>query len=406
VPQINITETTPEATTAEFDETQGVVVILPYESTNVDDTNHIEITTIKATKYDANAIKTPDGCAELESFSAFSIATKKYMIEQLANTYGYNVYVVSLIVKTDTEVTDITSTLFKALEDKNLYSINYILCDNYFTQLLSIAQNRSDCLAFLDDNKDTEGNSLVYDKTGALLNAEEIKNYIRDNFKGSVTDANGRYGAYVGGCFEVSDGTNKYTVPGSYMWLVTRSSTQSQNPVWSTVAGVTRGQVQSGTPLVSISSFEMEEWVGDNNTDFKEATLCLNPIVNITGYGNCIMGNNTLAPVSPSGKTCINYLNVRLMLNYLKKQLRYICVGLMFDSNDIVLFNSFRAQVTAILEQMKQTRGIQYYKISKTDSTQTNVIKPVITIAPYGSVEKFDITVNPVDADVTESENE
>lgn len=412
MPKIVITESSAPNAVAQFDGTQGVVIFYPYKDTLATETISVKIEEVAAGKtWDSSGLASIDS---QDSFTWSGVKTdvKKQMVNDLASSYGYNVYVVEIGLnswksKTDEDIGSAIDKALSMLSDKNKYNIDYVLSDRFLDKCVTFCNNRTDCCVILDDavatkpEEDIEWKTYFGEEETASIfgceSAEAMAYLVRHLVDGSEKY---KYAQFTGGPMKYSVGSSTESFPGSYMWLMCKYISDGQNPPYTSIAGVNRGIVRGGEITIEISSSEMEDWCGDESE--LGGVVGLNPIVYMNGYGNCIMGNNTLMAIAESGKTVTNYLHVRLLLNYLKKQLRFICIGLMFETNDNVLFNDFRARVTRVLEQMKQNRILQFYNIERGETTQSNELKAVITIKPYGTVEKFNIEIIPQNAEVNE----
>ena len=125
----------------------------------------------------------------------------------------------------------------------------------------------------------------------------------------------------------------------------------------------------------------------------------INPIYTInTGYqiGNYIWGNKTLQDFDSKR----NRITVRRLLNYIKKEIKNIAKGLLFDPNDNITKGKLIVKITPILNAVKNQRGIDDFKII-IDPIEQNLdgytISGTINIRPVDTLEfiefVFDINI-------------
>lgn len=101
----------------------------------------------------------------------------------------------------------------------------------------------------------------------------------------------------------------------------------------------------------------------------------------------------------------MNFLNVRILLCDIKKQVYNAAMRVTFEPNDDIVWVNFKTLVNATLEKMKSGRGISWYKWTREYTDQKALIKATLTIKPIEAVESFDINVMLTDQDASVEES-
>ena len=68
----------------------------------------------------------------------------------------------------------------------------------------------------------------------------------------------------------------------------------------------------------------------------------------------------------------MNRVNVRRLLNYLKRVITAACNYLTFEPNDRVTWNSFEMKILPTLKNIQNKRGIYEYRVVKGETIVTN----------------------------------
>lgn len=179
-------------------------------------------------------------------------------------------------------------------------------------------------------------------------------------------------------------------LPASYCFLRNfATSVANGNPAWYAIAGVNRGLVNyiDGT-IREIDEDEMNECQDKDQVSKSN----YNPIINLNNtYGNTIYGQRTLQKEN----TSLRSVNVRILSNMIKKRIFNISLTLLFEMNDIALWNEFRGQLNPYLAAMKFGRGLQDYEIVMDQAAQDTVddytVKGYVRIRPTRAAEYFNI---------------
>lgn len=194
-----------------------------------------------------------------------------------------------------------------------------------------------------------------------------------------------------------TDSTTGADVPASFHYLYRLADAVSNDDKWLAIAGVTRGRVYAdklltGTNLLTNKVANL--YTADDNI------ICLNAITNISPYGLTIWGNRTLANYGGNIKAT-SFLNIRNIVNDIKKVAYEASTSLMFEQNNEILWINFKAKMSPTLETLVTGYGIQKYTMTKETSTDKKKLKAKITLYPIYAVEAFEITIELKDDDAT-----
>ena len=196
-------------------------------------------------------------------------------------------------------------------------------------------------------------------------------------------------------------------MPAGFAYLMAYAYSIQTNASWWAAAGVMRGQIpQMVRPLFEIGDSLMHLLQGKDSNDDTNAifrTIRLNPIMNTGSYGYRIWGNRMAAPFKDLAgvyKTMYSeFLNVRMLLCDIKKQIYAAAMRTTFEPNDDITWVSFKVLCSNLLDRMKSGRGLLWYKWHKEVSEERATIKARLTVRPIEAVEHFDITVFLTDQD-------
>lgn len=285
---------------------------------------------------------------------------------------------------------------YAALTDKYLYDVKFITNGGYVDEvtmpakltevpqlkrryiedsMLAAAQSRGDCTAFIDLPFDLDGEDAV------------------EYFQHLSTS----YGtAYMPWCrLKLATGTQKWCPPSFVaLWDIAKTAYNTGNS-FMPPAGVNRGLVNECTALSwQVPSDYIDYWQ-DNTTQF------INPIIYINGYGVCIFGQRTLYNgISNTTDTtsALQYLNVRLVANEIKRKIFKTCLELTFEYNTLKTWLLFKTRVSVLLESLLRNQHISNYEVVMDETTMTsadvrnNHIVGIVRVAISNLAEKFDIT--------------
>jgi len=294
--------------------------------------------------------------------------------------------------------------IFTGFEDKNLYNIKFITVGalgngyNFRSILLALAATRGDCIAVLDLPNN-------YDQA-AILSMPSIGEkglygtcvwpscyFNLSNFANSRTEA---------------DGLKSIEMPASLAYLAAFGSSIQTNADWFAVSGAIRGVIPDlVAPKFEVGERFMHVLQGDSLPEGGDSPLevRVNPIMNAGSYGYRIWGNRTASSAS-TGAVGVqdfrfrDFLNIRVLLCDIKKQIYHAAMRTTFEPNDDITWVNFKKLCNTLLDQMQSGRGITWYSWRKVETDKKATIKAVLSIRPIEAVEYFDITINLTDEEV------
>lgn len=255
-------------------------------------------------------------------------------------------------------ISDITSAdyinaankLIPETVDINLIATPGITEAEVVTAVLAIAENRGDCLYVIDPPKG--------------LTREGVEGWHNGSGEYEHTAFNSSYGALYYDWITIYDSVNKtrVTVPPSVSVVSSIAYSDRISEPWFAPAGLNRGVIRGALDTVTkLSKGDVEYlYTGDNN---------INAIYENPQTGLVIWGQKTLLRAD----TALNRINVRRLMNYLKKIVVAACNYLTFEPNDRMTWNSFEMKVAPVLESIKSKRGIYEYRIIKGDTIVTDL---------------------------------
>ena len=304
-------------------------------------------------------------------------------------------------------VSDLYSAMDDVLElikDKGEYSPKYITMGGYpvlgynnnviTKKMVEVAATRGDCVALID-HTDKADRPLAKDDTASVY--YEVKQLATDeNFEGQFGAVFTPWATYDFASLGASSKNQK--LPGSYAYCISLAQSVKTNANWFAIAGVTRGLVPNLVSKKDAYALDTEEVLTNAIADSyqNDQDVSINAITNIRPYGYTIWGNRTLKDNTiTEGTTATSFLNLRNLINDVKKVAYTAAKSLMFEQNTDILWINFKSKLTPTLDRMSSGQGLSGYKIIKetpTDGDRTKVQAKII-LYPVYAVEKFDITV-------------
>lgn len=298
-------------------------------------------------------------------------------------------------------------------KDRNLFNIKFITTGGYancgkecdvvndgnvstvitssYTKIRDLAKERGDAIALI------EFADYVEDE-------EQLFNMIQEQY---TPEASGDlYSAAFFPWFNcATTATGSQTsvlMPAGFGYLMAYAYSTKSNANWFAAAGVARGFI----PGLIKPSFDVGEALMHTLQNDEEAgeqlNIMVNPIYNAGTYGYRIWGNKVVNK-SATGTVdrYMNFLNIRMLLCDIKKQIFHTAMRCTFEPNDDIVWINFKTLANSLLDQMKSGRGISWYKWTKEVSTRKATIKATLTIQPIEAVESFDINIVLTDEEVT-----
>lgn len=287
-------------------------------------------------------------------------------------------------------------TMWSKLKDRTKYQFRFISNGGYvvsssqtatcLTHMIDVASSRGDCVALVDCGETYTSNV-----------ATSIYNEVNST-SGVLSSGSEFASMFAPWCSMTTTSVGVVNLPGSFAYLKAYAKASSSTQPWFAIAGKSRGAI----PGIVQTVYEF----GDIESDILQKTssgISINPIIKDPTYGYIIWGNRTLNKTT-DGLTAKDFLNVRQGISSIKKTLYTASRKLTFEQNSSVLWLNFKSEITPLLDRMKNSQGIEDYKITKVTTSEKATLKATIRIIPIEAVEYFDLTVELADSlsDVTE----
>lgn len=234
--------------------------------------------------------------------------------------------------------------------DVNLIAVPSKYDHEIITEMLSIAEERGDCMALIDPPFGFSIQDVIDWHNGKK----------EPNNSGVAYDSS--YGALYYSWLEVYDYVNKQKVwtPPSGFVASMYAYTDLNYELWYAPAGFNRGR------LVSALRLEVNPKQGDRDFMYGNGNA-VNPICSLPRHGITIYGQRTLQRLP----TALDRVNVRRLLLYLRKVIATAVQGLVFEPNDAYTRRRFISLVKPFLEGVQARRGLQDFKIVCDETNNT-----------------------------------
>jgi len=149
--------------------------------------------------------------------------------------------------------------------------------------------------------------------------------------------------------FDQFSGKNIWIPPSGHMAGIFSRSSREGDP-WSAPAGLRRGRILSPIAVeYSPTKGEQDLMYGSGNS--------VNPIINFTREGLTVWGNRTLQ----RGDSPLSRMDVRLLVNNVRRGLISILRGFVFEPNDRILWSQIKASIDPFLADIQSRRGLVRY---------------------------------------------
>lgn len=149
--------------------------------------------------------------------------------------------------------------------------------------------------------------------------------------------------------FDQFSGQNIWVPPSGYVSAVFSRSARDGEP-WSSPAGIRRAR------LLSPINVEYSPTKGEQNLMYGSGNS-VNPILKFTREGLTIFGNRTLQ----RGESPLSRMDVRLLVNNVRRGLTSILRNFVFEPNDRILWSQIKASIDPFLADIQSRRGIVRY---------------------------------------------
>ena len=267
-----------------------------------------------------------------------------------------------------------------------LMSIPGIVNATLGDKLISVAEERGDCLAIVDvdgiaqETWETEGSA---DTASITTLTSTIQTRVIDSSYAATYFPNIRMRDTLSGNNTVLE------APPSVAAIGAIAKSDSVSHPWFAPAGFNRGGLArlggSSGPAVIGTSLHLTKADRDTLYDAK-----VNPIAKFPSTGDTVIfGQKTLQ----QAETALDRINVRRLMIYLKRQIGVIADTILFDQNVQVTWNRFIARAEAVLSSVQAELGITEYRLVLDETTTTpdlidrNILYAKIFVRPARSIE-------------------
>lgn len=286
--------------------------------------------------------------------------------------------------------------------DVNLIAAPGFSSDAIISKLITICEDRADCMALIDPPLGLSVQEVVDWHNGDLLAGIVDDNTPGDSVGYLRVSLNSSYGALYYPWVKVYDPYNSQRVwlPPSAVIGGVYARNDRETEVWFAPAGFNRARLTQVLDLeVNLSQGDRDYMYGNQNA--------INPIVNFKKDGVVVWGQRTLQ----RAPTALDRVNVRRLLLYLRKVIATAAKSLVFEPNDDRLWSRFRLLVEPYLRNVQNRRGLFAHPslggdgfLVKCDETTTtidlyeqNIMKAMIFLKPTKAAEiiQIDFVITP-----------
>ena len=254
-----------------------------------------------------------------------------------------------------------------------------------------LATARGDCIAFHGSKYDIVGQNstkIVEQILDDVNNGEMNGGDVRNSF-------NCYFGNYALIWDSYNDKHRWINIAG--MCAGVRAKTSFDLYPWYASAGENQGQLIGVTKLAFLP-----------NTGARDKLYVsqVNPVTSFPGRGMVIFGQKTLQ----AENSAFSRINVRLLFNYIKRNLSQLLRAYVFELNDEFTRNSIKAQIDSFLQRVQTLRGV-YEFLSVCDETNNtaqvidnNQLVVSVFLKPTRVAEYITLNLFATGSDVTISE--
>ncbi len=254
-------------------------------------------------------------------------------------------------------------------------------------ELLNQTEQRGDALAIVDFegifvSKEDRGESTDSDQ-----DINDITNTINDN--GINTSYGATYYPNVRIRDTLSGNETVLFAPPSVAAIGAIAKSEADSQPWFAPAGFQRGGLNplgGGAGPIVLGTVE-HLTKGDRDKLYE---VNVNPIARFPATGDTVVfGQKTLQ----QDASALDRINVRRLMNYLKKEIGDISDTILFDQNVQATWNRFKARAEAVLSQVKTEFGIVEYKLVLDETTTTpdlqdrNILYAQVYVKPARAIE-------------------
>lgn len=260
--------------------------------------------------------------------------------------------------------------------DLDILAAPGIMTASAIGRLVTVAQSRKDIVAVIDPPQG--------------LTAEQAVQFVNGQYNPlQIQKIDSTYAACYypwGQAYNEYSGKNEW-MPPSVGVLPALAKEYATYENWTAPAGI---------PRMSISVFSaMERVLTRADRDIVYADGNINPLCNYKGLGLTAFGQKTMQRTL----SATNRLNVRFLVNYVKRIADYTSVSYLFTEISEVTFDAWTQAIGKVLENIKVRGGLYDYKVTMDWTTVTdemlnnNIMPGVIELKPTKTSEFIPIDV-------------
>ncbi len=267
------------------------------------------------------------------------------------------------------------------LIDMNILCVPNLKNASLTSHMIDVCRDRGDAMAIIDiagDYKfpfEASTNTTAGDKPASVTAAITALD---------ARQIDSSYGAaYFPAVFVASE---NIFMPASIAALGAFGGTEGRSALWFAPAGFNRGGLTEGSAGIGVSRTALSL----NRTDRDDLYAAnINPIATFPNEGVVIFGQKTLQQ-TPSA---LDRVNVRRLLNFIKKQISRAATRILFEPNVEDTWNNFKGVVEPFLENIKNNFGLDDARIILDSSTTTadlidrNTLYCKILLKPTRAIE-------------------
>jgi hypothetical protein len=265
----------------------------------------------------------------------------------------------------------------KSDSEFNLLTIPGIRNTGVTNFAIDMVEDRFDALYLMDiDNYDANG--VLVTTSAQVGDADQTAS----NFSGLPYDSSFA-AAYFPDVQMSVDGGDPVPVPATVGVLGAFANSDKMSAAWFAPAGFTRGTMD----ITAVQALLSRE----NLDNIYEAKI--NPITSFPDSPYVVWGQKTLLKSASS----LDRINVRRLLIYIRRTVRAIALGFLFEPNRAETLEKFSAQINPFLQSIMDNQGLDRYKVKIDAETTTqidvenNTLRGKIYVQPAKTAEFISI---------------
>jgi hypothetical protein len=271
------------------------------------------------------------------------------------------------------------------LVEMNSIVVPGVINPNIHKKMIAACETRGDSLAIIDlDGDYTPSTEDTTAESERKPDVNAAVSYVKDQLA-----TNSSYGCTFFPWVKIRDRNSSNTVwlPPSVVALGTFGSTKRFSEVWFAPAGFTRGglsEAQAG----GLAVIDVAQRLNTKERD-KLYETNINPIAKFPAEGVVIFGQKTLQTTA----SALDRINVRRLMNYVKKEISRIASTILFDPNTQVTWDRFLGQAEPFLSSVQARLGLEEFRIILDETTTTpdlidrNILYAKIFLKPTRAIE-------------------